>query len=50
MAEMSLRDQYPEAHPLVRKRRIIIEEGYASEAESEGTCSQMLGISQEYLC
>ena len=31
MAEMSLRDQYPEAHPLVRKTLHIIEENYASK-------------------
>lgn len=46
---MSLRDQYPEAHPLVRKTLHIIEEGYASKLNQK-ELAQMLGISQEYLC
>lgn len=49
MAEMSLRDQYPEAHPLVRKTLHIIEESYASKLNQK-ELAQMLGISQEYLC
>ena len=49
MAERSLRDQYPEAHPLVRKTLHIIEESYASKLNQK-ELAQMLGISQEYLC
>ena len=49
MSEGSLRDQYPNAHPLVRKTLHIIEEGYASKLNQK-ELAQMLGISQEYLC
>ena len=49
MSEGSLRDQYPNAHPLVRKTLHIIEESYASKLNQK-EIAQMLGISQEYLC
>lgn len=49
MPEGSLRDQYPNAHPLVRKTLHIIEEGYGSKLNQK-ELAQMLGISQEYLC
>lgn len=45
----SLKDQYPEAHPLVRKTLHIIEEGYASRLNQKELATT-LGISQEYLC
>ena len=49
LPEGSLRDQYPSAHPLVRKTLHIIEESYASKLNQK-ELAQMLGISQEYLC
>lgn len=48
-ARGSLKEQYPEAHPLVRKTLHIIEEGYASRLNQKELATT-LGISQEYLC
>lgn len=45
----ALREQYPDAHPLVRKTLNIIEECYASRL-NQGELAARLGISQEYLC
>ena len=45
----SLKDQYPDAHPLVRKSLSFIESGYASKI-SQKELAESLGVSQEYLC
>lgn len=42
-------EQYPNAHPLVRKTLTIIREGYASKL-NQGEIAGRLGVSQEYLC
>lgn len=42
-------EQYPNAHPLVRKTLAIIREGYASKL-NQGEIAGQLGVSQEYLC
>ena len=45
----SLKEQYPNAHPLVRKSLSFIESGYASKI-SQKELAESLGVSQEYLC
>ncbi len=45
----SLKDRYPDAHPLVRKSLSFIEAGYASKI-SQKELAENLGVSQEYLC
>lgn len=45
----SLKDQYPNAHPLVRKSLSFIETGYAAKI-SQRELAENLGVSQEYLC
>lgn len=45
----SLKEKYPDAHPLVRKSLNFIEAGYASKI-SQKELAENLGVSQEYLC
>ena len=47
--EKSLKEKYPDVHPLVRKALSFIENGYASKI-SQKELAENLGISQEYLC
>ncbi len=44
-----LKDEYPNAHPLVRKALNFIENGYASKV-SQKDLAENLGVSQEYFC
>ena len=45
----SLKQQYPDAHPLVRKALSFIETGYATKINQKELADN-LGISQEYFC
>lgn len=47
--EQKLKDDYPNAHPLVRKALSFIENGYASKV-SQKELAENLGVSQEYFC
>ncbi len=49
MCTGSLKERYPNAHPLVRKSLSFIEAGYASKI-SQKELAENLGVSQEYLC
>jgi len=44
---LKLVDQYPDAHPVVKKALNIIEEGYASDL-SQSDVAERLGITAEY--
>ena len=44
-----LKEEYPNAHPLVRKALSFIETDYASKI-SQKELAENLGVSQEYLC
>lgn len=45
----TLKEQYPDVHPLVRKCLDFIENGYACKI-SQKDLAENLGVSQEYLC
>lgn len=45
----SLKQKYPDAHPLVRKALSFIETGYATKVNQKELADN-LGISQEYFC
>ena len=49
LIDKTLKERYPDVHPLVRKSLGFIEKGYSSKI-SQKELAANLGISQEYFC